>query len=75
MKNKDTFICNLQDIREKFLGEQTICRVENYGLLGSKMLNVISKILKIPTGQDSVIFVNCSCFRTVRFKLAEQFKY
>ena len=69
------YVCSLQDTREKFLGEQTMCRVENYGLFGSKMLNVNSKNLKIPTGQDSVILVNCSYFRTVRLKLAEQFKY
>ena len=31
------------------------------------------KIFKIPTGRDSVILVNCSYFRTVRLKLAEQF--
>ena len=36
---------NLQDIREKLLGEQTMCRIENYVLSGSKMLNVNSKNL------------------------------
>ena len=40
------YVCSLQDTREKFLGEQTMCRVENYGLFGSKMLNVNSKNLK-----------------------------
>ena len=40
------YVCKLQDIRENFLGEQTICRVENYGLFGSKMLNVSLKNLK-----------------------------
>ena len=40
------YVCSLQDTREKFLGEQPMCRVENYGLFGSKMLNVNSKNLK-----------------------------
>ena len=40
------YVCNLQDIREKFLGEEIMCRVENCGLFGSKMLNVNSKHLK-----------------------------
>ena len=36
---------------------------------------LIQKIFKIPTGQDSVILVNCSYFRIVRLKLAEQFNH